>query len=233
MPYDDLIEKHFRRVGLDPLWGRQIMRVESGGNPNQVSPKTSNYRYKGLFQLDQKEFNAHGGSGSIFDPEQNTMAAANKIAREKLQFEQKTGRPAKLEDIYMIHQQGAAGYAAHLANPEKPAWQTVRQFYKSDQVAKDAITGNMTAAMKAKYGDNPTSSQFLEGWGSRISGQTVAPSGAMERSRKRREGIPSEVESRATEPTRKSGFPDEPATPPPEFQVRSMVPNIQLARFPQ
>jgi len=213
MPYDDLIEKHFRRVGLDPAWGRKIMQVESSGDPNQITGRK--HLYKGLFQLDDQEFKSHGGSGNILDPEQNTMAAANKIAREKLQFEQKHGRPATIQDIYMVHQQGAAGYNAHLANPDAPAWVNFKKASGwSDEMAKKAITGNMTPAMKAKYGDNPTSAQFVEGWSARMEGTTASPSGAMARQRARHEGIPSEVESRAREPTRKGVEEDVPPFKP-------------------
>lgn len=167
--WDDYIEKHASRTGIDPTWLRKIMRVESGGNPNN---KTGSY--KGLFQLSNREFTANGGSGNIYDPEQNTMAAANKISKEKLRFEQKYGRQATLADIYMIHQQGEAGYGTHMDNPEGVAWKNVRRYYNSDTVAKAAIWGNMTPAMKAKYGtvDNVKSEDFTQNWATRIEGGT-------------------------------------------------------------
>jgi hypothetical protein len=190
----DMIAKHAQRTGIDPTWLRKIVRVESAGNPRAVTGS-----YKGLFQLSQKEFTKHGGSGDILDPEQNTMAAANKISAEKTRFEQKHGRPATLQDIYMIHQQGEAGYDAHIANPDKPAWENVRKYYSSDKVAKSAIWGNMTPTMKAKYGsvENVTSANFTSDWGSRITGEQAGPiSTAMGRSRARREGIPEEPQDR-------------------------------------
>ena len=170
-PQDDFIEKHFKRVGMDPTWARKIMRVESGGN---ASARTGSY--KGLFQLSDREFAANGGTGSIYDPEQNTMAAANKLAKEKLQFKQQHNREATLQDLYMIHQQGEAGYNAHLANPEGAAWQNVRKYYSSDAIAKKAIWGNMTPAMKAATGsvDNVTSAGFLNSWAVRVNGGSEA-----------------------------------------------------------
>src|SRR5262245_43832299 len=120
MPYNDLIDKHANRVGIDPSWMHKIMRIESGGNPNNITGS-----YKGLFQLSEKEFKRHGGSGSILDPEQNTMAAANKLAQERLTFKQKYGRDPTLGDLYMIHQQGEGGAAAHAANPDRPAWENM------------------------------------------------------------------------------------------------------------
>src|SRR5262249_61268128 len=104
---DDMINKHALRAGLDPSWLRKIMRVESGGDPNARTGS-----YKGLFQLSQREFQRHGGSGTIYDSEQNTMAAANKIAQEKLTFEQKHGGTANPRAIYMCPHRGESAYDA-------------------------------------------------------------------------------------------------------------------------
>ena len=169
--WDSFIDKHAQRVGIDPAWMRKIMRVESGGNPNGCTGS-----YCGLFQLSRQEFKNNGGTGSIFDPEQNTMAAANKLTKEALTFKQQHNREATLQDLYMIHQQGAAGYNAHLANPEGTAWQNVRKYYSSDAIAKKAIWGNMTPSMKAATGsvDNVTSAGFLNSWTVRVTGSPDA-----------------------------------------------------------
>lgn len=175
--YDDLIDKHFKRVGLDPELGRKIMKIESGGDAGNRTGS-----YKGLFQLSQKEFNRNGGTGNIYDPEQNTMAAANKLAREALTFKQKYNREATGIDIYMGHQQGEAGYGAHMDNPDKPAWENVKKYYSSDAVAKKAIWGNIPDKDKAKYGsvENVTSQQFVNDvWGNRLEG-TMGPGGGTE-----------------------------------------------------
>jgi Transglycosylase SLT domain len=184
--FDDIIEKHAKRVGLDPEWMKKVMRIESGGDPTNVTG-----RYHGLFQLDEQEFRAGGGTGSRFDPEQNTMAAANLFARQGLAFKERYGRDIKPIDRYMIHQQGAAGYSAHLANPDKPAWENIRQYYKSDEMAKKAIWGNIPDRDKAKFGsvENVTSQQFVgDVWGRRIEGGEpefggVAMAGARHRAR--------------------------------------------------
>jgi len=228
---DELINKHAQRTGLDPKMIKKFIMIESGGDPSNTTGP-----YKGLLQLSDKEFASGGGSGSIYDPEQNIMAGTNKLAREKLQFEQKYGRTATAADLYGVHQQGAAGYAAHLANPEGTAWKNVRRYYSSDAMAKKAIWGNVPDSMKAKFGsvENVTSAGFTGMWGARVEGapDTSTFAGRVGKSKARHEGIPSEVEARATEPTRKGSFPDEPAPEIPQFQVRSMVPNIQLARIP-
>lgn len=166
--YDDLIEKHARRAGLDPEYMKRVMKIESGGDAGNRTGS-----YKGLFQLDEKEFKAHGGSGSIYDPEQNTMAAANMFAKQQLAFKEKYGRDMKPIDRYMVHQQGAAGYSAHLANPDEPAWKNIRQYYGSDEVAKKAIWGNIPDKDKTKFGsvENVTSGQFVNDvWAGRVEG---------------------------------------------------------------
>ena len=175
--YDDLIDKHAQRVGLDPDYMRRVMKIESGGDAGNRTGS-----YKGLFQLSQKEFNRHGGSGSIYDPEQNTMAAANKMAQDALTFKQKYNRDPKPIDTYMVHQQGAAGYGAHMDNPDKPAWENVKKYYSSDAVAKKAIWGNIPDKDKAKYGsvENVTSQQFVNDvWGNRLEG-TMGSGGGTE-----------------------------------------------------
>jgi len=185
--------------------------MESSGDPNQVTG-----RYKGLLQLDDKEFRANGGTGSIFDPEQNIMAGVNKLSREKLQFEQKYGRPATMQDLYLVHNQGAAGYGAHLRNPDAPAWQnmagTLEGKQKGPNWAKAAIWGNLPKSVQAKYGsvENVTGQNFIDER-NRITAGT--PSQAMGEQRARHAGIPSEVEARATEPTRKPRVEEE-YTPP-------------------
>lgn len=166
--WDDLIEKHALRAGVDPMWMKRIMKIESGGNPYDTTGS-----YKGLFQLSDKEFKRHGGSGSIYDPEQNIMAAANKLAQDKLTFKAKYGRDATLTDTYMIHQQGEAGGPAHAANPEGIAWQNIRKYYSSDAMAKKAIWGNVPDNLKGQFGsvENVKSSDLISIYDSKLEGR--------------------------------------------------------------
>ena len=175
--YSDLIDKHFRRVGLDPAWGRKIMQIESSGDASNVTGK--NEHYVGLFQLDKEEFRKGGGTGDRKDPEMNTMAAANVMAQHARDFKQRTGKDVNLIDLYMIHQQGAAGYAAHVNNPDAPAWQNFKKASGwSDDMAKQAIWGNLGPEAKKKFGsvENITSGDFVGQWGENIAGTTYTPS---------------------------------------------------------
>lgn len=165
--WDDLIDRQADRTGVSRDWLKRIMKVESGGDPSNTTGS-----YKGLFQLSDKEFKRHGGSGSVYDPEQNTTAAANKLAQESRAFKERHGRDPKLIDIYMVHQQGEAGYSAHMANPEGKAWENVKKYYKSEAVAKSAIWGNLPADEKKRLGsvENVTSKDFVNAWDDRIQG---------------------------------------------------------------
>jgi len=220
---DELIETHAKRVGIDPKFLRRVVKIESGGNPNNTTGS-----YHGLLQLSNREFAKNGGTGSIYDPEQNIMAGANKIAHEKAAFEARTGKPATNADLYGIHQQGEAGYAAHTANPEGIAWKNVRRFYGSDWMAKKAIWGNIPDSEKGKFGsvDNVTSGAFTGMWAGRVGapGETTFSRRASA-SKQRHEGIPKD----AGEP---SGKPEENWTPYqaniPSMTVGEFTPDIKL-----
>ena len=151
-----------RRAGVPIETLRAYVTVESSGDPNARTGS-----YKGLFQLSDSEFRRHGGSGSIFDANENAMAAARKIRAESIQFERQYGRPPTAFDLYMTHQQGPSGYAAHLSNPQGAAWENIRQYYRSDAIAKQAVWGNIPAEVRQRYGrvENVPSSEFLaQGW---------------------------------------------------------------------
>ena len=175
--WSDLIDRYAAKAGVDPKWMHQVMKIESGGDPRNTTGS-----YKGLFQLSEKEFRDHGGTGSIYDPEQNIAAAATMFAKQKAAFKAKFDRDPKPIDMYMIHQQGAAGHEAHVSNPEGKAWQNVRKYYKSDEVAKAAIWGNIPDRDKAQFGsvENVTSAAFVNDvWGKRIEGGDAEFGGAI------------------------------------------------------
>jgi hypothetical protein len=91
------------------------------------------------------------------------------MAQESRDFEAKHGRPAEFNDVYMIHQQGEAGYDAHLKNPDAPAWQNMYSTGEGQKKgaawAKLAIKLNMPGGV-AQYGgvENVTSQMFTDAW---------------------------------------------------------------------
>src|SRR5260221_1618133 len=170
-PYDPYIDTHANRVGIDPNWMRRIMAIESGGDPYNRTGS-----YQGLFQLSSDEFRRNGGQGNIYGPEQNTAAAANRLAREASEFRALYGREPSLTDLYMVHQQGAGGYDAHMSYPDAPAWEnmysTAEGRQKGSHWAKQAIWGNLPDAAKRYYGsvENVSSRDFVNTWRGRVEG---------------------------------------------------------------
>lgn len=163
-------------AGVDPGMMRRFARIESSGNPNNVTGS-----YKGLFQLSDAEFQRYGG-GNIFDPDDNARAAARKIAAESKTFEATYGRPPTAADLYMVHQQGEAGYAAHMANPNAPAWVNMASTGEGRQKgagwAKAAIWGNIPSDRKGDFPggvESVTSAEFVDMWRQKVDGSSAAP----------------------------------------------------------
>lgn len=155
------------RSGVDPELLSTFAQIESGGKPNAV---TESGTYKGLFQLSDSEFRKYGGAGDILDPVANARAASRKIASEARAFEENYGRPPSAFDLYMVHQQGEGGYAAHMDNPDAPAWENMASTRegrdKGKAWARDAIWGNIPDDVKERFGrvENVTSQDFMNIW---------------------------------------------------------------------
>ena len=142
-----------------------IEKIESSGNPNAVTGQ-----YKGLFQLSDKQFADYGGKGSIFDPTENRRVAELVINDEAKNLSKDLGRAVTPSEIYLAHQQGYGGAAAHLKNPDQPAWKsmasTAEGQEKGEAWAKQAIWGNIPDDAKAKFGsvENVKSGDFVNLW---------------------------------------------------------------------
>lgn len=163
------IQQAAQQHGIDPVMLRTFVLIESGGNPNNVTGS-----YRGLLQLSPQEFAQHGGTGDIFDPAANLSAGARKLRAEMAQFQQSYGRPPNAWEIYLIHQQGVGGAAAHMANPDAPAWQnmagTAEGRMRGPQWAQQAIWGNVPTDARGQFGDvnNITSRDFMRLWEQRV-----------------------------------------------------------------
>ncbi|MBK9156748.1 MAG: hypothetical protein IPM11_01230 [Micropruina sp.] len=169
------IDKAAAANGLDAGMLRRFAQIESSGNPGAVTGS-----YKGLFQMSDAEFAKHGG-GNIYSADDNANAAARKIRDEAASFKRRFGRDATATDLYMQHQQGVAGYAAHLANPNAPAWEnmlgTAEGREKGGAWAKAAIWGNIPADVKAQFPggvETVTSAAFVNVWRRKVDGYASA-----------------------------------------------------------
>ena len=160
-----------KETGVDLGLLRTFAKIESGGDPRN---KTGSY--KGLFQLSDEEFKKAGGEGDIFDSRTNARAAAIKLKAESDEFERKFGRTPTPAELYMVHQQGTAGAAAHYANPDRPAWENMYSTgegrRKGAGWAKKAIWGNIPDDVKRKFGsvEDVTSADFIKVWDQKIAG---------------------------------------------------------------
>jgi hypothetical protein len=140
--------------------------IESGDNPNKRTGS-----YKGYFQLSESDFRKYGGKGSIFDPTQNTKAAAAKFSDIAERVSKSIGRDPSAPELYLAHQQGVAGLTTHVKNPDLPAWKNMQNAASSgERWAKRAVWGNLTPEAQRRFGsvESITSRQFLEFWSNRF-----------------------------------------------------------------
>jgi hypothetical protein len=178
------IHRAAERYGMPIATLRAFAVIESSGNP-----RASTGKYHGVYQLSHSEFRKYGGRGNIFDLHENTDVAARKLRSESDAFARAYGRAPGANELYMIHQQGVAGAARHLANPEAPAWQNMfltgegRQ--KGAKWARLAIWGNVPTDQRGQFPggvDSITSRQFMEMWArkmTRFGGAGQRPSGLL------------------------------------------------------
>lgn len=161
---NDAIGRAAQATGVDEATLRTFARIESGNRPGARTGS-----YKGLFQLSDSEFAKNGG-GDIYNADDNALAAAKKLKNEAAEFEAKHGRAPSALDLYLVHQQGVAGYDAHMARPDASAWQNMASTgegrQKGARWAKQAIWGNIPDDMKRQFGsvDNVTSADFIDVW---------------------------------------------------------------------
>lgn len=178
---DALIEDASRRTGVPVETLRAFVSIESSGRPDAVTGS-----YRGLLQLSDNEFRRYGGQGNIFDPSANLNAGATKLKAESDRFAARYGRQPTADELYMLHQQGEGGAAAHMSNPSAPAWRnmasTAEGRQKGEGWARKAIWGNVPTDVRDRYGsvDNITSQQFMDLWRGKVSrfGGASAPAQA-------------------------------------------------------
>jgi hypothetical protein len=156
-------------LGLDVTFLKAIAKIESGFDPKQRTGS-----YMGLFQLSNREFRKYG-SGDIYDPRDNAVAAALKMTTEAILFEMFNRRKPTLNDLYLIHQQGIEGATEHLSKPDRLAWRsmcaTEEGKQKGEKWCKLAIWGNTLPALKKtwKNVNKVTSAAFVGMWNQRVS----------------------------------------------------------------
>lgn len=172
------IEKVAQESGMDPNVLKVAASIESSGNPNQRSKSGEHH---GLFQLTKAEMGMHGNNADINNPEANTRAYVAILQRNAPQLEKELGRPPNTLELYFSHQQGVGGAAAHLKNPDQPAWKTMMSTSEGQQKgeawAKRAIEGNIPKDVLSRlFGGDVTkvsSGDMLAIQGTRFTGGSV------------------------------------------------------------
>lgn len=157
-------------LGLDVGLMSAFARIESDFNPHERTGS-----YIGLYQLSKHEFDRYGPTGGdILNARDNAIAAALKIEVEANLFKVDTRHIPSNADLYLIHQQGMQGAAQHLAEPERPAWQSMCATDEGKQRGKGwckkAIWGNTLPAFKSiwKSVESFTSGAFVRMWADRV-----------------------------------------------------------------
>lgn len=154
--------------GLDFGFMKAVAKIESDFNPKERTGS-----YIGLYQLSKSEFREYG-SGDIYDPRDNAIAAAYKFVTEAALFETVTDKKPTFSDLYLIHQQGWQGAAQHVSHPDRVAWKSMcatdEGQQKGEHWCKRAIWGNTLPAVKHEWKsvDRLTSGAFVAMWRDRM-----------------------------------------------------------------
>jgi hypothetical protein len=162
---------------MDPLdlYTNRLFHIESGGRPDA---RTGSNRGLGQFGPDEeREF----GITNWQDPDQQRMAVAREYNKQSQIYQNHFGGPPQPWQSYLIHQQGDGGGPALLAasqsHPDEPAWATLRPMYKSDAVARRAITGNIPSdsPLYGRNADDISNAQFTGIWRDKFNNASYDP----------------------------------------------------------
>jgi hypothetical protein len=164
-------------AGSNPNYTARVFKLESGGDPYNVTGSN-----RGLAQFGPEEERKYGINNSNRHlPEVQAAALARETKENTPRLVAALGRQPTDAELYITHQQGAAGGPALLANPTAPAWQAIRQYYPNENIAKKAITGNIPTGnpLRGVPVDQITAGDFVNMWKQKYGGGSSAPSTAV------------------------------------------------------
>lgn len=134
----DTINSAANKYGVSPAYLTQVAALESANNPKATSPTGA----KGLFQFMDGTSQQYG-LRNPYDPTQSADAAARLTSDNQSKLTSTLGRPPTTGELYLAHQQGAAGAGALLANPNQSAVAALAPVYGGSVArATKAITAN-------------------------------------------------------------------------------------------
>lgn len=140
-----------KQTTTDPgRYARALIERESSGNPRE---RTGSNR--GLIQFGPQEERKYMHD---IPPSQRHQRWAQLIGLQRESVDHTNilrralGRDPTPAELYLTHQQGRGGGPALLtADANTPAWQVLRQFYRSDAIAQKAIKGNIPSDNPLRY----------------------------------------------------------------------------------
>lgn len=179
MPPDATAALIRARAAVDPNYVARLFQIESGGDPNAVTGSN-----RGLGQFGREEEARYGiNDQNRADRAAQAAAVAKEAEEHATVLRRALGRDPTPGEMYLTHQQGIAGGPALLgADPNVPAWQAIRPYYKSDRMARLAITGNVPFdhPLYRQDADKITAGDFRNLWVNKFerSGRGAAPATA-------------------------------------------------------
>ena len=139
----ELIEQAAKAKGLDPAFMKTMAMIESGGNPKAYNPSSAS----GVYQFITSTGKKYGlNKGNKFDPVAN-IDAGMRFTLDNIAALKKRGIDPTPANLYLAHQQGAAGLA-ELLNATKGG----------------AVSAGLRANMNANAGKGRTAKQFYDYW---------------------------------------------------------------------
>lgn len=147
-------------------------KIESDGDPYNVTGSN-----KGEFQFGPSEEKLYGiNDKNRYDHNTQLSALQKEKDTHANRFSSVSGRAPTDGESYVMHQQGLAGGMALLNNPDKPAWEAIRQFYPNERIAKSAISGNIpsNSPLSKIPVEKITAGEFAQLWKSRYEEQPQA-----------------------------------------------------------
>lgn len=152
-----------------PGYHHVVRMLESGGNDREVTKgNIGRYQFKAS---DMRELGIR--NPNPYNVAQQEQALDLETKRNASAFSRQMGRNPTGAELYIMHQQGTGGGLALIKaardNPNTPAWQVLRPFYRSSGIAASAIGGNNLP----RYGFGPGMSarQFVWMWNDRYNRQ--------------------------------------------------------------
>jgi len=163
----DEIRAHANNRGISPQLAEAVVAggmVESGLNPNTANNGSST----GLMQFHPDTFKAMGGT-NIKDPGQQIDAGLASYAKGARVLPGVLGRRPTASELYIYHQQGAAGGPALLsADRNASAIDTLVDAGVSKARATESIQKNWPHNKGEPIPSNPTVGQFISAYDARV-----------------------------------------------------------------